>query len=146
MGFVPPPPTRPVVCGVGLVRACYAQRWKGDARPSEWERDPLLQHESRSRGLSLRGTHHFPLQDSDYWRLQALPAIPRISQQRIQCKSALVISAGKGGIIQHTQFLWCTQAATPNTDEKAVLVFEIAAELDQYKENLKIFMTTNSKF
>lgn len=72
---------------------------------SEWEGHAQLQHESQSHSLILRGIHHFPLQDSDYWRLQAPSATPRVSQQRIKCKLALAISAGKAGIIQLTQFL-----------------------------------------
>lgn len=134
-----------MVHGVGLVWACHVQRRKGDTRPSEWERDPLLQHESQSHWLILRGAHHFPLQDSDYWRLQAPSAVPRISQQRIWCKLALAISADKGRIIQHTQFLWYTKAVTRNTAEKAMLVFEMAAELAKHKMNLKTFKNINPK-
>lgn len=95
---------QPATVHGGPVQACFAQRWEGDTCPREWERDPLLQHESRSHWQILRGTHHFPLQDSDYRRLQAPSAVPRISQQRIWCKLALAISAGKGEIKQHTHF------------------------------------------
>lgn len=84
----------------------------------EWKRDFLLQPESQSHWQLTGETHRFPLQDSDYWRLQAPSAMPRISKQRMWCKLALVISAGKGQIKHiHSAFMMHTGCSSKNWRE-----------------------------
>ena len=61
------------------------------------------------------------------------------ANQHLQSLPAKEESSSTHGFMTH-------KGCNSNTDEKAVLVFDMAAELAKHKENLKTFETINSKF